>query len=529
MKRIILAILLFVGINAVSAQPPKFTRVPFFRNNANMLNYSLEYANHILAIGSCDQGITSNLFTKAIDYDSSFIIDSSYLGQPWGLTLARQTTNRVRTINNGLYVATTKGFNLNIYLPSLVKIIATGHIDSVWDYAFSQPTRFTHYDYSPDNFIYAQAEIDDDTVSVAYESSGAILKLDTNGNELWRYTYNFSAQYADIPGGVQATEDSGCVFLCYSGAWPAYSQAKLVRLDKNGTVKWLRNVSIPIGIYSMKLIDYNTDENLMLTYFSDQHQDAQGRVIPSSLVKVDKANQIIWSIKNADIDSFKTVINQFGDSGLVYVASVGTANYIKAHNGGWLGFGADERDSLGRWIQGTDPKSGGYVRFVNDSGRVVWEATYNGLYHGSKKVVGGYGFTGANLTSDGGYILTGSCFDSTGQQVGFLMKIDSMGCLSADSCETRIVSSVRYNSNETPTISLYPNPAHNNVKLKLEQLNGLADVRISFYAVIGTKVFETRIEKPETEIATKDWERGIYFYRIEASGGIVKSGKLVVE
>ena len=371
MKRIILAILLFVGINAVSAQPPKFTRVPFFRNNANMLNYSLEYANHILAIGSCDQGITSNLFTKAIDYDSSFIIDSSYLGQPWGLTLARQTTNRVRTINNGLYVATTKGFNLNIYLPSLVKINATGHIDSVWDYAFSQPTRFTHYDYSPDNFIYAQAEIDDDTVSVAYESSGAILKLDTNGNELWRYTYNFSAQYADIPGGVQATEDSGCVFLCYSGAWPAYSQAKLVRLDKNGTVKWLRNVSIPIGIYSMKLIDYNTDENLMLTYFSDQHQDAQGRVIPSSLVKVDKANQIIWSIKNADIDSFKTVINQFGDSGLVYVASVGTANYIKAHNGGWLGFGADERDSLGRWIQGTDPKSGGYVRFVNDSGRVV--------------------------------------------------------------------------------------------------------------------------------------------------------------
>jgi uncharacterized protein with FMN-binding domain len=200
MKRIILAILLFAGMNVVSAQPPKFTRVPFFRNNANMLNYSLEYANHILAIGSCDQGITSNLFTKAIDYDSSFIIDSSYLGQPWGLTLARQTTNRVRTINNGLYVATTKGFNLNIYLPSLVKINATGHIDSVWDYAFSQPTRFTHYDYSPDNFIYAQAEIDDDTVSVAYESSGAILKLDTNGNELWRYTYNFSAQYADIPG-----------------------------------------------------------------------------------------------------------------------------------------------------------------------------------------------------------------------------------------------------------------------------------------------------------------------------------------
>jgi hypothetical protein len=459
-----------------------------------------------------------------------FITDSIYEGYHNFNLYFSQATTRLKLLNNTIYRPTYRYFpGYNMASPSLVKINATGHIDSVWDYAFSQPTRFTHYDYSPDNFIYAQAEIDDDTVSVAYESSGAILKLDTNGNELWRYTYNFSSQYADIPAGVQATEDSGCVFLCYSGAWPAYSQAKLVRLDKNGTVKWLRNVSIPIGIYFMKLVDYNTDENFVLTYFSDQHQDAQGRVIPSSLVKVDKANQIIWSIKNAEIDSFKTVINQFGDSGLVYVASVGTANYIKAHNGGWLGFGADGRDSLGRWIQGTDPKSGGYVRFINDSGRVVWEATYNGLYHGSKKVVGGYGFTGANLTSDGGYILTGSCFDSTGQQVGFLMKIDSMGCLSLDSCETRIVSSVRYNSNETPTISLYPNPAHNNVKLKLEQLNGLADVRISFYAVIGTKVFETRIEKPETEIATKDWERGIYFYRIEASGEVVKSGKLVVE
>lgn len=515
MKRIILAILLFVGINAVSAQPPKFTRVPFFRNNANMLNYSLEYANHILAIGSCDQGITSNLFTKAIDYDSSFIIDSSYLGQPWGLTLARQTTNRVRTINNGLYVATTKGFNLNIYLPSLVKINATGHIDSVWDYAFSQPTRFTHYDYSPDNFIYAQAEIDDDTVSVAYESSGAILKLDTNGNELWRYTYNFSAQYADIPGGVQATEDSGCVFLCYSGAWPINSQAKLVRLNKNGTLKALYNLPIPTGIWGIRLIDYDKKDGSIIV--NNGPFMGQNKLWYSSLHKIDKNMQTVWETVDGHWQ-YKASSNDYN-----FLAGAGT--YLKVR-GGMIGIGLDYRDSL---AQINNTYSAAFACFINDSGRVVWEATYNGLYHGSKKVVGGYGFTGANLTSDGGYILTGSCFDSTGQQVGFLMKIDSMGCLSADSCETRIVSSVRNNSNETPIISLYPNPAHNNVKLKLEQLNGLADVRISFHAVIGTKVFETRIEKPETEIATKDWERGIYFYRIEASEGIVKSGKLVVE
>ena len=423
-------------------------------------------------------------------------------------------------MDSKMYYATYKTYGtFDAYTPCLVKIDTNGN-KKVWDYTFSNPTQFNFYDYSPDSYIYAQGETNRDTLNNQYrDSECAVMKIDTQGNEVWRYTIN-SSSYANRPGGIVATPDSGCLVVYYYGPWPAYSVARALKLDKSGGLQWVKNIPLNTnGLYSINLADYDAQQEILYLRYNPYSYLYQ---LPSMIAKLDKNMNKIWDIRMGIYDSVKIkdpLSANLTDSVYDYKV-IDYLGYGRIKPNGFLGIG---RKAMFPEINSD------YLQMMNDSGRVLWEAHYDGMYQGTKRVWGGYHFSGYNTTSDGGYILTGSCRDTLGNQVGFLMKIDSLGCLTPDSCETRFISSIKYYNQPATSLSIYPNPASDRLQLNLQGFQNLEGLEISFYNLLGQKTHLQKITQAETSLEVKDWQRGIYLYRLEQEGRALKSGKVMID
>lgn len=522
---ILLSIMFFVSSKA---QTKFFTREVGSNSTYRFLVYPLQNFNNFLAISNTSNNqrysVDLSIYNSVGQLKTNLNLDSNK-----SYPIINYRIHTLKFISKPkFWIPTYKSYGTFYkYTPCFV-IIDTNGNKQVFDYLYSKPTKFEFHDYSPNAFIYTIGETNRDTLNNQYrDSECAVMKIDTQGNEVWRYTINTSS-YANIPGGVVATADSGCLVVYYYGPWPAYSQCRATKLNKNGQFEWVKNVDLGTnGLWEVKVIDYrDADQSLYLQY--EPYGGAGYIYLPSKICKLDGNMNKVWDVRSGIYDSIKVLAasGMPGDSTYTYMqrAYVG---YIRAQNGqDLIGAGADDRDTASTF---QTLRGAAYIQYMNDSGRVVWDANYNGIYHGTKKVTGGYNFTGINTTTDGGYILSGSCLDSIGNQVGFLMKIDSLGCLTPDSCETRFISSIRYYNQPATSLSIYPNPASDRLQLNLQGFGNLEGLEISFYNLLGQKTHLQKITQAETSLSVSQWQRGIYLFRLEQQGRNLRSGRLVVK
>ncbi len=90
---------------------------------------------------------------------------------------------------------------------------------------------------------------------------------------------------------------------------------------------------------------------------------------------------------------------------------------------------------------------------------------------------------------------------------------------------TQLTTSVKTNSLSVVEVNVFPNPAQNEVKIKL---NNVDEKNVfDLYDEKGTLIKSIKLNALETTFDRGDLKAGVYFYRIKSKEAIVKQGKLI--
>ena len=79
------------------------------------------------------------------------------------------------------------------------------------------------------------------------------------------------------------------------------------------------------------------------------------------------------------------------------------------------------------------------------------------------------------------------------------------------------------------SVSLYPNPANENLTIEIEASEFTQDMQLILINSLGATVKSFLLDAPTTRLDLKDLSSGIYFYSIKNQKNASKSGKIIVE
>lgn len=308
----------------------------------------------------------------------------------------------------------------------LMKVDANG--DSIWKKNIHAPSGFgfysTYVTETANGELVITGQRCDTLNPYPADCDILILKTDSAGNELWHKSFGGS-EY-DAAYSVVETPDKGFLCLGWTRSF-GFSNSQnrdiyLVKTDSLGNLEWQKtfgNANHETGIGITKTADGN-----YLLAGSTYNFTASS--MQSNIIKIDDFGDIIW----------------YGNYGfnpsneLWWAREVPTTNHIVA---------------VGSRLQpnGTDD---GWIIKTDSSGNQIWERAYRKHNDGSY-------FRDVQPTGDGGFICAGFVVTGDfGNQDGWLVKLDSAGCLNW-SCGvlTDVMDMDGQQTNRS--IFIYPNPA----------------------------------------------------------------------
>jgi len=332
-------------------------------------------------------------------------------------------------------------------------------------------------------------------------------KLDSNFNIIWTKHYE-SGQANHIPTKVIIDQDgyliAGRIDNYNTNPNSPYIQPELVRVDTAGVWQWTW-IRAQGGYYSAANDVIRTKDGGYIYCGQGSTQIIAGDIAWQGWIeKLDTGRNIVWSKRvsaaytNVDYNQLN-VLKELPDSSIIVAGGI---------TGGY-----DIADSS------NDIMYGGLMRLKSD-GTVIWQRKYRVVPEFM-----GYYFYDMKQTSDGGYIMAGQALDeihyySPPYQQGWIVKVDSNGCISPTACDATDVEEVTTNINN---VKVYPNPAKDNLQISYSNIgNG----EIAILDLTG----RTLIKKSLTHILDiKGLASGVYVYRVTEKGVICGQGKIVKE
>ena len=137
---------------------------------------------------------------------------------------------------------------------------------------------------------------------------------------------------------------------------------------------------------------------------------------------------------------------------------------------------------------------------TDENGEEVWRRTYKG-----REGAHTYVFD-MEKTADNGFAICGYVYpDGVNSQDGWLLKVDSMGCL-VEGCGN--TGFMEITDNENGELFIYPNPASFQFTIENSQLE-IGDLRI--INVLGEEVYRKTISSYATNIDVFNLKNGVYF------------------
>lgn len=213
--------------------------------------------------------------------------------------------------------------------------------------------------------------------------------------------------------------------------------------------------------------------------------------------------------------TLETVWTYFYNDGLDFNGRCLARNLSIAPNGNILVYGSCEWSSR--------------LLCVDPQGNKLWDREI--------RIGGGFtqrAYEGATWTSDNGIAITGRVFwyssECEWQQCEgiFLMKLDSMGCLTPG-CDETIITDVRDFILQRHIFLVYPNPTQGILTMTYtgDHYHTVQHAQVRIHDVRGTTVNTSVLSGPVTHLDIRSQPPGVYMVSVTSDVGLLYSGKIV--
>ncbi len=371
-----------------------------------------------------------------------------------------------------------------------------------------------------DSSLYLSGAIKQDDGFLVYGASrlydakadAFILKIDFNGNELWRRTY----QNPSVSGGFSnliTTKTKGYAGIEYCANYPApgYSDIKISYYDSLYNPLWSVIYNTPYPDLIGDLIE-TSDSNLVYTGGNcvSQTFPPTGALFTKQYIKkISKNNgNPLWEKRYANL-RFEVQLWGIYESPSKKLYSVGTA------------------------VRPNASQPGGNVGSLLVTNQYGDSLNYQEAFHDTISKLSSLlnllpinnGFICVGRTSLGVY--TGTTVTNYDPS-NWLIKADTNGCfvqMCADGFDTGINEFV----NQTPYFKLYPNPANQSVTVQFVTEEAYNGMQIMVYDITGKVVITQTVKDNLETININNLTSGMYLVTMVADGKVIGKQKLVKE
>ena len=378
-----------------------------------------------------------------------------------------------------------------------------------------------------------------DSGYIVIQNAGDIFftKLDKRGDSTWRKSYG-AGLWAREGNAIEQTADGGYIvagrFQDFSG-----SGMMLLKLNQQGGVSWKKTFweATSAAFAYGQSVHQTSDGGYIMAgytykdyYTSSQHKDVM-------LVKTDSLGSSQWTrYYGGTADEY------------AYSAQITPSGYIVA---------GSQYDSV-------SSATNMFLLKLNTQGDTLWTKTFGGTFESEFKSValttdGGYILTGSSnisssggtsnvsvvkvdstgnirwtkefggidtdkgneilQTTDGGFILTGLAnSNSTSTGVMYLIKMDSLG-------NTILPMSILQSHSRASAIKLYPNPTNGTVTILTKIENSI----IHIYNLEGKEVQKQILVAGSNTLHFHSLSKGIYTHRIYKGLDLIEQGKIYLK
>lgn len=324
-----------------------------------------------------------------------------------------------------------------------------------------------------------------------------IVKADTTGNIIWQKTLGGSGD--DKCNSVKQNSDGSYIVSGY-----VRSNDGDITSVHGGDEAWLVKLSSTGEIIWQKAFGGSLAE-----HFFNAEKTADGGYIAIGFTNSsdgDSTNNFggtdFWMVKTNDLGDI-TWQKTFGGSGndLLNANLINNDNYILS------GYS----NSLNGQVTGNHGDYDCWVVKINTTGDIIWQKSLGGTAFDSSG--------GIQLTSDGSYIISGSTLSNNGDV--------TINQGNRDAWVVKVIEENLINTSFLKdNITLFPNPAKENITLKLNYFTPSQEISIS--DIQGKIIHTQKLESLSTTINTSSFEKGIYFLNV-INGTQKTTKKFIVE
>jgi outer membrane protein assembly factor BamB len=346
-----------------------------------------------------------------------------------------------------------------------------------------------------------------------------LLKLDPQGNELWRYVH---ATMDDLEFIQTFTpHGDGVIIGLREGGNIANANHLIKKLNAQGQVDWTidSNDYYPsVGRLEDMIIDNDT-----LVVTGNNFDPAGENLAYCSIYKVDTLGNLIWSNTFGEPDP--VVMTYF--TNLVQTTD---GNYVAA--GSWGTYPGSEEIPEGHTDQDIDFFAF-LVKFDRNTGEIIWERKYRYL----EIYWDHHWLMDMKATPDGGVIFCGESadqlevLDTIPYQQGWVVKLDGCGCL-VPGCDENCVVGVEENLTQD-MMKIGPIPASDflNIYIANAPFIDVHSLVLKMYDINGKMVYSSPIKNTDVTymLDVAPFANGPYIVSLSSKDGVIQSERVVVE